>query len=175
MYQFFVDIPIYDSVTEETVINNLCPFFLKGIVSVLLKNGIDPATAYATSDAANGCSVVSPSPRTAPVRIFAKAYLMVTKAQWDILKMPGPLGLPTASFVNESRTMCDTKMSFMPAGEFDAADCVPTSTGRRQLLRFYPPPPAAPCKGQYYACNTLPALCKTLVRPICKLDIFAAR
>lgn len=145
-YQFYIEVPIYDSVTAANIQAYGCPAFEKAIRQVLIANGVNAATAYPTASSANGCSVVSASPRTAPTRVFYKAYLVLTPTQWARMKHP-TLGFPTAAFISAARVMCDSILHFTEAG---ASSTLIDST---------------------YNSASLPALSSTIPGNACRLDL----
>eukprot|EP00798_Chlamydomonas_sp_ICE-L_P006119 gene6119-biopygen1260 len=93
-----------------------CPPFAAALKQKLTAMGINAATAYPGSSVANGCSVVTPSPSAAPVRVFFKAYLDLTMAQWVMLS--GPTGVVNAQFVDAAQLVCGSVMNFSPANDF---------------------------------------------------------
>lgn len=120
-YQFYIETPITgaNNVNANTIKANQCPFFKIAVEKVLRANGINPADAYPTSSAANGCSVVTCTPSTSPVRCFSKAYLLLTPAQWATVQVlnGGLTSLATNAVVMESRTVCASQYHYTLAGD----------------------------------------------------------
>eukprot|EP00798_Chlamydomonas_sp_ICE-L_P008651 gene8651-biopygen15554 len=115
---YYIETPIttVNQVSGLTITLMTCPPFSSAIATVMRVNGIDPAVAYPTSSIANGCSIVTASPAGGPVRVFYKAFLRLTTAQWTLLS--SNLGLANAAYVVNGNVVCGSTMHFGPALDF---------------------------------------------------------
>jgi len=112
-------------VSDVAIVANSCPPFLTAIRSAFARfpgGPINPAQAYPTNGAENGCSVVSASPRapSTATRVFYKAYLSLTSAQWAY--MISSAGFTNTAFVREAIIVCNSVMHFGPAQGFSRVD-----------------------------------------------------
>ena len=121
-WQFYIETPITatNNVSGPSITTLTCPNFYKAIKAVLTAASLDISKVYPSSGTANGCSIATPSPTGAAVRVFFKAYLVATEAQWQFLSSPA--GLANAAFVVNAKIVCGSILHFGPGGHFAQQD-----------------------------------------------------
>eukprot|EP00798_Chlamydomonas_sp_ICE-L_P020291 gene20291-biopygen29079 len=106
----------------QTITARSCPPFSTAIASVLARyptGPLNPSIVFPTNSTFNGCSIVTASPPGGPVRVFYKAYLIMTSGQWAWFSAAA--GSANAAFVVDAKIVCSSTIYYGPALEYSAA------------------------------------------------------
>eukprot|EP00798_Chlamydomonas_sp_ICE-L_P020300 gene20300-biopygen29087 len=136
-FQLYIETPITatNNVNRPNIVNRACPPFSRTIRQVMAlypPGPINPAIAYPTNNTENGCSIVSASPTTNPMRVFYKAYIRMTSAQWAWFSSTA--GSANAAFVMNSNVVCQSMLHYGPALDFSK-----TTFSHRQIPALITP------------------------------------
>jgi hypothetical protein len=139
-FQFYITTPIYDGLSSPSTGNrqgtiqyveeNLCNLFQREVQTALLKlspaPNVQKAYVFPRGNVYGGCGAVTvtPNPPANGKRVFLKAFLNVTLAQFQKLSASAANGgyILSNTFVKNTKTLCNSTYTFVDVSKVSTAN-----------------------------------------------------